>query len=340
MNELVGHSTLWEYEEPSQGREPHDDSSPDQTTPVPEAPDPDPESPVLVAAKKGITEIVVKILRKYPVAIFDQDKDAKNILLLAVEHRQTKKGTVLSALHLAAKLSDSRLWSTGAAIRLQWEIKWYKYVQSSMRIMGRGRSTAANHAGKMPEEVFIETHDALIKEGIKGLTNTCQLSCSVVAALFVAFQSVSAVPGGVAEQFGFPILIKKTVFQLFAISSVLSLCFSVTSVFVFLSIIISNFKVFIKDVPQQVWDFENKIPVKLILGQTSLFMAIVSTLVAFCAGDFYVFESLKFGAYLIYAIMCFSVTYFAAEHYPLYINLIKQTIKKVAKPEMVQDDSG
>ncbi|XP_078169661.1 uncharacterized protein LOC144564037 [Carex rostrata] len=293
--------------------------------------------------------------------IFDRDKDAKNIVLLAVEHRRVqvydymlmnfstsesvfrkldKQGN--SALHLAAKLSDSRLWSTGAAIGLQWEIKWYKYVQSSMRIMGRGRSTAANNAGKMPEEVFIESHDALIKEGIKGLRDTCQLSCSVVAALFVAFQSVSAVPGGVAEQFGFPILRKRpAVFQLFAISSVLSLCFSVTSIFVFLSIIISNSKVFIKDVPQQVWDFETKLPVKLILGQTSLFMAIVSTLVAFCAGDFYVFESLKFGAYLIYAIMCFSVIYFAAEQCPLYINLIIQTInKKLPKPEMVQDYSS
>lgn len=113
-----------------------------------------------------------------------------------------------------------------------------------MRIMGGGRSITANNAGKMPEEVFIESHDELIKGGIKGLTDTCQ-SCSVVAALFatVAFQSVSTVPGGVDQQSGIPILSKRPVFQLFTISSLLALCFSVTSVVMFLAILISDFKV-------------------------------------------------------------------------------------------------
>jgi hypothetical protein len=110
--------------------------------------------------------------------------------------------------------------------------------------MGRERSVTTNNAGKMPEEVFIESHDSLIKDGITGLTNTCQ-SCSVVAALFatVAFQSVSTVPGGVDQQTGFPILSKRPVFELFAISSLLALCFSVTSVVMFLAILISDFKV-------------------------------------------------------------------------------------------------
>jgi hypothetical protein len=110
------------------------------------------ESPVLVAAKKGITEMVERILRLYPVAIFDQDKDSKNIVLLAVEHRQVhvydymlivsnvesafwkldKEGN--SALHLAAMLSDRRLWSTGAALHIQWEIKWYKVRSLSLSL--------------------------------------------------------------------------------------------------------------------------------------------------------------------------------------------------------------
>ncbi|XP_078169672.1 uncharacterized protein LOC144564045 [Carex rostrata] len=400
---MVDHSTIWKYEEKYKekggGKQPDDEESPDQTTPVLEATDlassvlvaakkimnelvdqkiflkykeasggkePDESRTVIIniaspprmtpvehqAAKNGITEIVETILRKYPVAIFDQDKDAKNIFLLAVEYRQVhvydymlmnfpalesvfwnldKEGN--SALHLAAKLSYRRLWSTGTPLHIQWEIKWYKYVRSSMCRMRRGRFITSNNAGKMPEEVFIESHNALIKEATTGLTNTCQ-SCSVVAALFatVAFQSVSTVPGGVDQQSGFPILSKRPVFQLFTISSLLALCFSVTSVVMFLAILISDFKI---------WDFESRLPVKLILGLTSLFMAIAFTLVAFCAGDFYVIESsLKFAVYPIYAIMCIPVTYFAIAQYPLYINLIKQTIKKVAKLEMVQDDSG
>jgi ankyrin repeat protein len=103
-------------------------------------------SPVLVAAKRGIREMVEYILEKIPMAILDQDKDEKNIILLAVEHRQIdvynlmldvipttneafvrldKEGN--SVLHLAAMLghnhprSDSR-----AVIQMQLESKWFK----------------------------------------------------------------------------------------------------------------------------------------------------------------------------------------------------------------------
>jgi hypothetical protein len=105
-------------------------------------------SPVLVAAKKGIREMVKSILTQFPVALLDQDKDEKNIVLLAVEHRQvdvynmvldvsTKRENVVgkvdrkgnSALHLAAMLSQSRPWSIpGAALQMQWESKWYKVI--------------------------------------------------------------------------------------------------------------------------------------------------------------------------------------------------------------------
>ena len=41
-----------------------------------------------MAAKNGITEMVKKILESYPVAIYDVDKDKKNIVLVAVENKQ------------------------------------------------------------------------------------------------------------------------------------------------------------------------------------------------------------------------------------------------------------
>ncbi|KAK1561159.1 hypothetical protein Q3G72_035056 [Acer saccharum] len=105
------------------------------------------ESPILIAAKNGITEIVEKILEKFPVALHDMNYEKKNVLLLAVENRQphvyelllkitNMKGSVFrkvdhegnSALHLAARLGDHKPWLIpGAALQMQWEIKWYDW---------------------------------------------------------------------------------------------------------------------------------------------------------------------------------------------------------------------
>lgn len=104
------------------------------------------ETPILIAAKNGITEIVQKILEKYPVAIQDMNMDKKNIVLLAVENRQPHVYRLLlkitpmkesvfrkvdnkgnSALHLAATLGEHKPWLIpGAALQMQWELKWYE----------------------------------------------------------------------------------------------------------------------------------------------------------------------------------------------------------------------
>jgi len=45
-------------------------------------------SPILIAAKMGVTEMIEKILDMYPVAIQDVDSQNKNVVLLAIENRQ------------------------------------------------------------------------------------------------------------------------------------------------------------------------------------------------------------------------------------------------------------
>lgn len=106
------------------------------------------ETPLLTAAKNGITEMVAKILELFPAAIHDTNYEKKNIVLLAVENRQPHvyeflvklkimKETIFrkrdkdgnSALHLAAMLGDHRPWLIpGAALQMQWEIKWYEVI--------------------------------------------------------------------------------------------------------------------------------------------------------------------------------------------------------------------
>ena len=45
-------------------------------------------TPILVAAKNGITEMVKTTLKRYPMAMYDVDKNQKNIVLLTAEHKQ------------------------------------------------------------------------------------------------------------------------------------------------------------------------------------------------------------------------------------------------------------
>ena len=87
--------------------------------------------------------MVVKILKEVPMAINDE---SNKIVLLAAKNRQTHVLRVLfklyfvkcklihevdangnNALHLAAELGVQEPWVIpGAALQMQWEIKWYE----------------------------------------------------------------------------------------------------------------------------------------------------------------------------------------------------------------------
>ncbi|XP_038970183.1 uncharacterized protein LOC103708122 isoform X2 [Phoenix dactylifera] len=291
-------------------------------------------TPFLVAAKSGLTEMVEKILNDMPVAVLDMDEDDKNIVLIAAENRQSRVYELMSkrefikdivfravdndgnsALHLAAKLVSNRPWPIrGAALQMQWEIKWYKYVLKSMRSKFFMHH---NMKGETAQDILTNTHETLVQDAEKWLNNTSQ-SCSVVAVFIatVAFASATTVPGGVDQNSGFPIFEGKCAFQVFALSSLIALFFSVTCLTMFLSILTSH---------NEERDFERKLPVKLILGLTTLFLSVVANLVSFCAGHFLVIEQkLKYAAYPIYAaVLGLPVSFFALAQFPLYIDLLK-----------------
>ena len=106
----------------------------------------DKETPILSAAKNGIIEMVERILRRFPMAIHDETSEGKNIIMLAAEYRQTHVYELFckshlriesmfhkldnrgnSALHLAAKQIEQKTGLIpGAALQMQWEIKWYE----------------------------------------------------------------------------------------------------------------------------------------------------------------------------------------------------------------------
>uniref|UniRef100_A0A2N9GMH9 PGG domain-containing protein n=1 Tax=Fagus sylvatica TaxID=28930 RepID=A0A2N9GMH9_FAGSY len=242
------------------------------------------ESPILIAAKNGITEIVEEIPGLFPVAIHDMNEHKKNIVLLAVENRQPHVYQLLlrrnvlresvfrrvdhkgnSALHLSAKLGDHKPWLIpGAALQIQWEIKWHE---------------------PWP------------------------------------LQASTTVPGGIKEESGTPTLENQPAFDIFAIASLVALCFSVTALVMFLSILTSRY---------QERDFGMDLPRKLLLGLTSLFVSIASMLISFCAGHFFVLkDKLKYAAFPVYAVTCLPITFFAIAQFPLYFDLLWAIFKKV-----------
>ncbi|XP_028758409.1 ankyrin repeat-containing protein NPR4-like [Neltuma alba] len=297
------------------------------------------ETPILIAAKNGVIEMVEKILELFPVAIHDMNEEKKNVVLLAVEHRQPHVYQLLlqrnilkesafrkvdhkgnSALHLAAKFGQYKPWLIpGAALQMQWEIKWLEFVKESMP---SHLFAKRNNRNKTPKDIFTETHAQLVKSGGEWLNKTSE-SCSVVAALIatVAFATSATLPGGVDQDTGHPTLEREPAFNVFAISSLIALCCSITAVVMFLAILTSRY---------QEYDFRVDLPMRLIVGLTSLFMSIASMLVSFCAGHFFVLrDQLQHAALPIYAVTCLPVTLFALAQFPLYFDLVWATVKSV-----------
>ncbi|CAL5425194.1 unnamed protein product [Camellia sinensis] len=188
------------------------------------------ETPILVASKNGITEIVRGILEQFSEAIYDVNSEGKNVMLLAVEHRQPQVyGTLLkhvekstkdllyhndndgnNALHLAAIANTYRSWfASNSVLQMQWEINWFEFVKKDM---------------PTPEQSFMETHTDLMRNDVDWLLKTSD-SCTIVAALIatVAFATSAALPGGVQGKNGEPVLQGPGMFEIFAISSLVAL---------------------------------------------------------------------------------------------------------------------
>ena len=179
-----------------------------------------------------------------------------------------------------------------------------------------------NNKCQTPKQIFTETHKALVKDGSEWLTKTSE-SCSVVAALIaaVAFSTAATIPGGVTQDTGKPVLRDEPAFGVFAISSLVALCFSITALVFFLAILTSRF---------EEKDFVMKLPRKLILGLTSLFTSIAAMLFSFCAGHFFELrDKLKFAAFPIYTATCLPISFFALAQLPLYFDLLRAIFKKV-----------
>ncbi|XP_028121599.1 uncharacterized protein LOC114318833 [Camellia sinensis] len=299
------------------------------------------ETPILIATKNGITEIVEFILERFPLAMDDMNWDGKNIFLLAIENRQPHLYKLLlekiirtsifravdndgnTALHLAAKLG-SRSWII-PGLKMQWEIKWYQFVKESMPL---SFWAPYNKDGLTADEVFMNTHSDLVKDDIQWLMKTSD-SCTIVTALIatVAFATSASVPGGVNGQNGEPVLRQERMFDVFSISSLFALCFSLIALITFLAILTTQ---------HQAMDFRRKVPMLLLMGLTTLFMSIASMVVSFCGGHFFILKGVLRDASVVeYLVALLPLIIFVTVQFPLYFNVLRATITKVPERHYV-----
>ncbi|KAK4280035.1 hypothetical protein QN277_011713 [Acacia crassicarpa] len=295
------------------------------------------ESALFIATRNGVLEIVTKILRDIPGAIRETNSQGQSVLHVAVERRQPYIIEILkkdkwwdgliqsldndgnSILHVVAKTEFQIQGSS--ALEMQHGINWYEYVKSMVPLYV---TFLPNNEEETPEEIFLRDHKDLAQKSDEWLCRTSE-SCSVVAALVagVAFATSSTVPGGNDDKTGKPTLEGQPGFDVFAISALIALCFSVTALILFLSILTSR---------KHPADFMKKLPVKLFIALSSLFVSICSMFISFCAAHSFVLEgkSMK-SVLLLYAIICLPVSFTIVE-FPLYMDLFKGTFMKIQPP--------
>ncbi|RVW13784.1 hypothetical protein CK203_083630 [Vitis vinifera] len=300
---------------------------------------------ILLASGNGIVEMVEKILQLFPMAIYHTDDNNLNIALKAVENRQSHIYDFLlnssllhrevlfhavdygenNALHLAGRLASDRHLQhiPTSMLQMQWEVKWYQYVQN---FLPSHFVVKKNRRGRTPDEIFQKQHQKLQDKSKQWLNSTSN-SCSFIAALIatVAFASSASVPGGVKQDTGEPVFENHLAFSIFAMSSLVALCCSVISLLIFLAIFISK---------HQDKDFTTNLPRNFLFGLTSLFISMAAMLTCFCSGNFLMLKGqLKYAAVLVYALTGLLMAYFVLKHFPLFIDLLKATFRKV--PERI-----
>jgi hypothetical protein len=178
---------------------------------------------------------------------------------------------------------------------------------------------ALNKDGLTPHELFTKNHKDMVQAGEQWMKGTAT-SCTVVAALIVTvmFASAFTVPGGNNQETGSPVFLHKRLFMVFIISDALSLFSSSTSVLMFLGILTSRYAE---------EDFLKSLPIKMIIGLSTLFFSIATMMIAFSAALLIMLHG-KSG--LVIPVICLAsvpVTLFILMQFPILLDMSISTFK-------------
>ncbi|XP_016494976.1 uncharacterized protein LOC107814134 isoform X5 [Nicotiana tabacum] len=212
-------------------------------------------------------------------------------------------------------MPPSFLRVSGAALQMQREILWFKEVE---KIVPLSFLRMKNNDGKTPRQLFTEEHQLLLKEGerwMKDTANSCMIAATLIATM--VFAAGFTLPGGNNSDLGTPVMLTLKGFSVFVISDAVALFSSIVSIIMFLSILTSRYT---ED------DFLVSLPAKLLFGLTTLFVSIVSMLLAFAATFFLVYNNhMAWQPKLIAAFAGVPVALFGCLQYKLWFDVAKST---------------
>lgn len=180
----------------------------------------------------------------------------------------------------------------------------------SLRMMKNSENLTAR-------ELFTREHAKLRSDGecwMKGTAKSCMLVSTVIATgvLSAAIQ----LPGG-NDDTGTPNFLNKPSFLVFAISDATAFISSSTSIFIFLSILLSRYAEY---------DFHKSLPLKLIFGLITLFISITSMMVTFSSVFFVTYyHGLKWIPSFISIFACFPILLFIFLQFSLWSDIIYST---------------
>ncbi|KAI7731369.1 hypothetical protein M8C21_012808 [Ambrosia artemisiifolia] len=139
-----------------------------------------------------------------------------------------------------------------------------------------------NVAGEIPQDLFTKKHEYLVTKGEDWMKNTAS-QCMVVATLIttIVFAAAFTLPGGYNQTTGIPFFRKDPALIIFVISDAVSLISSSTSILMFLAILTSRYAE---------RDFLESLPKKLMFGLATLFLSIVTMMLAFSASFFVLYD--------------------------------------------------
>ncbi|KAK9938935.1 hypothetical protein M0R45_015646 [Rubus argutus] len=244
------------------------------------------------AAELGNYEFLAALMSSYPELVWETDKKNRTIIHVAVLHRHASifnlvheigsiKDVILTyeddqgnnIVHMAAKVAPQNQLNlvTGVALQMQRELVWFEEVKN---IVQPQYIEMENNKGKTPQELFTKEHRELMCQGEKWMKDTAT-SCLLVATIIatVVFSAAFSIPGGTDDKSGMPNFLREKAFLYFTIADGVALFSSSTAMLMFLFILTSRYAEN---------DFLKSLPLKLMVGLTSLFISIASMMMAFC----------------------------------------------------------
>ncbi|KAF3648673.1 putative auxin-induced protein-like [Capsicum annuum] len=257
-------------------------------------------NPLIQASNLKINELAFEILEIYPEVVETLDEQKRNILHIAVEHKNrflfgyvlkkvAHKDRMLAdidengntILHYAANVGSpfrtssgehfEEIWCVLSVFMMMWGILWFKHVKHHVhpRLW-----EVRNSKDMTAEELFERNHLHVRKEAedaVRNLANSALILATLLCT--VNFAAIFTVPGGFNQKTGLPILLQERKHELWMLIFYLgaALISSVVTIGTLLSFILCKFY---SD------DFYISLPLRVIIAMVSVFYATTFSVLA------------------------------------------------------------